>query len=539
MRTCEVCGHSAEDDYIYCPKCGNRLDGKKLCPRCAKPIPKDAAVCPYCGIRLDGKFCCTSCGKLLEKGTLYCTACGKPTAYAAPVGARPAVAAVPGAAAHVAPAGVSYPTAVPGAAVAGGKALTRDRLFQILTVSFCLAALFVMALCSFFSLYSYSVTASGVGVGKSYGAFYYLVDQWNEIKLLVEGGAGSSSFLYSDGFYVVGTLSAVAVGINMIVSLVMLILGAVDGVRVLTGKKNRTRIVGFAATAFAPWVLLCMVLSSCGGSAVTGVLKVAEGVAGITSGLGAGTICALVFGAVLLFAALVLRFVQNGLNRKKIPILAICGTAGILVLTAIFGALFSSMAVKETSMNLGVALLTMCESVLCVEGVTSEMMAYAVVLVVLFFAAAVVCGVLVYQAIERLFDEKKENCNFLWQGIVLFALGILLCVFMSLLINAPDRDGNIIAQQNGELSAQMIAGAVFGGMLFAATLVFFILCRPKPAVPANAYAPIPAEGYWAAQQQPMVFPPVGEEGLPTVGTESVPPVETGSVPLVEEEKKSE
>ena len=376
-------------------------------------------------------------------------------------------------------------------------------------------------------------------MGKSYGAFYYLVDQWNEIKLLVEGGAGSSSFLYSDGFYVVGTLSAVAVGINMIVSLVMLILGAVDGVRVLTGKKNRTRIVGFAATAFAPWVLLCMVLCSCGGSAVTGVLKVAEGVAGITSGLGAGTICALVFGAVLLFAALVLRFVQNGLNRKKIPVLAICGTAGILVLTAIFGALFSSMAVKETSMNLGVALLTMCESVLCVEGVTSEMMAYAVVLVVLFFAAAVVCGVLVYQAIERLFDEKKENCNFLWQGIVLFALGILLCVFMSLLINAPDRDGNIIAQQNGELSAQMIAGAVFGGMLFAATLVFFILCRPKPAVPANAYAPIPAEGYWAAQQQPMVFPPVEEESMPTVGTESVSPVETGNVPLVEEEKKSE
>lgn len=528
MKICEACGHEAEEDYVYCPKCGNRLDGKKLCQRCAKPIPKDAAVCPYCGVRLDGKFCCTSCGKLLEKGTMFCTVCGAPTVHAGAARAvRPASSA--------ASAGGSYPTPAPAAAapvVAGGKVMTRDRLFQILTVSFCLAALFVMALCSFFSLYSYSVTASGVGVRQSYGAFYYLVDQWNEIKQVIES-AGNSSLSYSDGFYVVGALSAVAVGINMIVSLVMLILGTVDGVRVLTGKKSRTRIVGFAATAFAPWVLLCMVLSSCGGSAVTGVLQVANGIVGISSGLGAGTISALTFGAVFLFACLVLRFVQRGLNRQKIPVLAICGTAGILVLTAIFGALFSSMAVKETSVNLGVSLLTMCEAVLCVQLASSEMIAYAVVLVVLFFTAAVVCGVLVYQAIERLFDEKKETCNFLWQGIVLFALGILLCVIMSLLINAPDMEGNVIAQENGKLAAQMIAGAVFGGLLFAATLIFLVLCRPKSAKPGFAFA----QGDWAADYP--IAPPVGGVSVPTAGEMSIPTAGTESVPPSVEEKKSE
>ena len=490
MKICEVCGHEAEDDYVYCLKCGSRLDGKKICPRCAKPIPKESAVCPYCGVRLDGKFCCPSCGKLLERDTVFCTACGKP------VGAAPSYA--PPRQADPAPAPAPYQGAAALQPGASATETNRDKIFRILTVSLCMAALLVMALCSFFSLYSYSVTAtvsgSAIGARESYGAFYYLVDQWDEIETAVEM---LSRGMFADGYYLVGGITAAAVGINLFVSLIMFILGTIDGILVLIGKKQKTRILGYTAAAFAPWVLLGMVLVSCGGSAVTGMLGVLNGISGISVGLGAGAICAIVFGAVFLAAALVLRFVQDGLKKKRISVLPLCGTLAVIVLMAAFGALMSGSVMRnEATRSLAMPLLSMCQNVLIMEDATGEQLAYAAVLSALFVIAAAVCSVLLWNALNRLFSEKKTNCNFLWQGIVLFVLGALICVFTALLLQSMNA-GFEAAEDRSVLAAPVIAGAVFGGLLLAASVVFCILCWPKPAQAA------PAQGYGWASAYPV------------------------------------
>lgn len=46
---CEKCGFENLDNATFCIKCGNRLDGKILCPKCGEYIPNDASFCPNCG----------------------------------------------------------------------------------------------------------------------------------------------------------------------------------------------------------------------------------------------------------------------------------------------------------------------------------------------------------------------------------------------------------------------------------------------------------------------------------------------------------
>lgn len=46
MKTCPKCQHTANDDYLFCPKCGTNL---KNCHHCGKELPEGANFCPYCG----------------------------------------------------------------------------------------------------------------------------------------------------------------------------------------------------------------------------------------------------------------------------------------------------------------------------------------------------------------------------------------------------------------------------------------------------------------------------------------------------------
>lgn len=46
MKVCPKCQHTVNNDYLFCPKCGENL---KNCHHCGKELPDGANYCPYCG----------------------------------------------------------------------------------------------------------------------------------------------------------------------------------------------------------------------------------------------------------------------------------------------------------------------------------------------------------------------------------------------------------------------------------------------------------------------------------------------------------
>lgn len=71
---CGKCDAQLADDAKFCPHCGARVDGKKVCPGCGREIAEDAVYCTYCGKRQDGKVVCNKCGEVYEGN--FCPKCG-------------------------------------------------------------------------------------------------------------------------------------------------------------------------------------------------------------------------------------------------------------------------------------------------------------------------------------------------------------------------------------------------------------------------------------------------------------------------------
>lgn len=46
-QTCNKCLTRVEDDFVFCPSCGDQL--KKVCSYCKKPFENKWDICPYCG----------------------------------------------------------------------------------------------------------------------------------------------------------------------------------------------------------------------------------------------------------------------------------------------------------------------------------------------------------------------------------------------------------------------------------------------------------------------------------------------------------
>lgn len=46
---CKNCNKEISEDFVYCPFCGKRADGKKICPKCGAEIDEVFSFCPKCG----------------------------------------------------------------------------------------------------------------------------------------------------------------------------------------------------------------------------------------------------------------------------------------------------------------------------------------------------------------------------------------------------------------------------------------------------------------------------------------------------------
>lgn len=74
-KDCLKCGAENVDEYVFCSKCGSRLDGNEECGNCKNLVAEGTVFCPFCGKRMDGKIKCNSCGEFISKG-VFCPVCG-------------------------------------------------------------------------------------------------------------------------------------------------------------------------------------------------------------------------------------------------------------------------------------------------------------------------------------------------------------------------------------------------------------------------------------------------------------------------------
>lgn len=233
MMNCGKCDAQLADDAKFCPHCGARVDGKKVCPGCGREIAEDAVYCTYCGKRQDGKVVCNKCGEVYEGN--FCPKCG--TAVR-PQAAMPEYSP--------APAAMNASSAPAANAVDERRTAARmraNRVMAIIKQSLLYGALCVLFICSFFVTFSMTATVGGESgsVGLNSTSFYFLIDIFEEVKdtLAAMGTLGEDYFPEMEiSLYLMAGLCAASVGAIILVCLGYFIAGTVAFVRAMTGKRE-------------------------------------------------------------------------------------------------------------------------------------------------------------------------------------------------------------------------------------------------------------------------------------------------------------
>ena len=148
MKKCHYCDFENKDTAHFCVKCGKDLE--KHCPKCngALSMEEEEIYCPSCGARVDGKLECPKCGAVNEGGNKFCEGCGAPLTCASPSTLRANPYANPSAA------GVSAPQSAPVKAPKEKKDTRRllVRILDICRASLILVFSLVMFIMSFMSV---------------------------------------------------------------------------------------------------------------------------------------------------------------------------------------------------------------------------------------------------------------------------------------------------------------------------------------------------------------------------------------------------
>ncbi len=82
---CEGCGEMLTFNWLFCPKCGEKIDVEKLkssfetCEKCGIPISSRWNFCVRCGVRLKEEMAesrCPNCKKEIKPEWVICPYCG-------------------------------------------------------------------------------------------------------------------------------------------------------------------------------------------------------------------------------------------------------------------------------------------------------------------------------------------------------------------------------------------------------------------------------------------------------------------------------
>lgn len=388
---CKKCNAELLDDAVFCPQCGERVDGKVRCANCGRDIPENSVFCTYCGARVDGKSVCKKCGTAFQGN--FCPKCGMPVSQ--PAAPRPAAARKPG---------------------SHGKAM---HILGITKQSVLYGALCVLFICSFFVTFSMVNTVGGLKIrtGMNSTSFYFFITQFQEIGDYLAGLGDSGVDYYVElvaALYLDAALMAAAAAAIIVICATYFGLGTAAFVK----NTREGREISMSKYVVTPAILSLVLLIFLKGFASVS-LSDSDNSAKVV--IGAIPIVNIVLVSVALAAAAVLHIVINAKTQKEYVRNYVLNAVGLLLAFIIIATLTASvlkMSVREQSASMSAPLLFL--SLLGTIGMTADNneiaeymefvpnSAVAFVLYLLIFAAAAVAMIAFAKAI---IDKDSARCR--------------------------------------------------------------------------------------------------------------------------------
>lgn len=437
MVNCGKCDAQLADDAKFCPHCGERVDGKKVCPGCGREIAEDAVYCTYCGRRLDGKTVCKKCGEVYEGN--FCPKCGTAVRpQAAMPGYSPAPAAMN---ASAAPAAMNASSAPAANAVDERRTAARmraNRVMAIIKQSLLYGALCVLFICSFFVTFSMTASVNGESgaVAMNKTSFYFLIDIFEEVKdtLAAMGTLGEDYFPEMGiSLYLMAGLCAVSVGAIILVCLGYFIAGTVAFVRAMTGKRE---------IAMSKYVITPAVLSLVFMIFIKGIFNFYVNDSGgeMKIAIGAGPIVNIILVSCALAGAAVLHIIIGGKSENGNALGYALQSAGALLAFLVIVLLpLSVLSIEEGRSSAGVSAPAMFLGILAAIGMMAD------------------------ETVVSMFDTMLVD------SAVVFALYVVVFALTAVAMVAFAKG---IVKRNGSCRT---AACVFSGISFGVSIAYLVM----------------------------------------------------------------
>ncbi len=296
-------------------------------------VDENSVFCPYCGVRMDGKVCCYACGSAVDKDAAFCPSCGaglNKNNLAAATSAR-----------------------IEGQGVLGGqyygkverKVRSGESLYcrveRYITPSVLLLGILISFILSFFVGITAEISTINGSITETENFIYFLKDNFNQISQLLsspETAELRAKTPIAFSMYFPAIIAAIGIGGNILASFICLLIGSIKlGLGFKSGKKVN----------LFPLAGICM-----------GTLVLAAGFAGeylidvstlgninnsISSGeilytYSSGTVVAFVIFGLLIIGAIVLNAISEGKDAVSMKNLSkiICGSLSVILCIVIF-----------------------------------------------------------------------------------------------------------------------------------------------------------------------------------------------------------
>ncbi|MDE7454883.1 MAG: zinc ribbon domain-containing protein [Clostridia bacterium] len=432
---CKVCNTQNVDDAVYCKNCGNRIDGKKVCPTCRKLIDDDTVYCNYCGTRVDGKKVCPACHTVIEDGD-FCPKCG---------------------------------TKAKGSRVANveeGEIVVKNDKWQTIVGTIGTYLLLFAVIISFIFVFligfgaSVKVTGSATSVDlDQYGLkseanlYYYFGQVYDELKLIVDNiSSGKVVDFVTPSLYIIAVVGTVVAAAALITVTALAIVSIIRLTQKLMGKqvKNAEKYAFATVLCYALFVALLFAQNSASvyyrdtysSSSLTATSLTA------TITLNAATKAGIALAAVFASLALACHVAKQGASLAKpnviVPtILRVGSIALTAVVAGVISTALCTMSAQSTysktsiSMNIG-GWLTMWANYMGAD--TSKGVGTYVVMVMLMLIQITVITlaiILVLNNASNTVKEKNNSATALTLSITLFIAALVYMVLVIVAIKEP------------------------------------------------------------------------------------------------------
>lgn len=479
---CKKCGAMLPEDGKFCPMCGARADGKKICPSCRQSVAEEAVYCTYCGKRLDGKNVCAACGTAYAGN--FCPQCGaaKSSRPAVPVCAAPARSAV--------------------------KPSNWRRVVDIVKSSVFLGGVFILFVCCFFIGIGGTVSATGadlteIGVRTTASAFDYLITQFKDFSDTVSQMQAAGIGVYTE-FYV-GSLSAmiveaVAVLANMIIIITCFVIAVVKFAKNI----GRREVALGKYFALAAGSFLCTTIFLAAATAGINDLLQAMigGIDGIRAhiGMNAACIAGLVFLSLAAAAGLVCHIVVNAGTFFRRNLFTLIFGSVLVLIVGVALILIAGKSVGDSiqpgntiCLNIRIFMQIMFMQAGMEEKLTAENVQLLTKIYTAFWLNIITVALLSAFLMAFLYRAAQGKAPRVF-SLAATSVGFVLSIFYAVFLYVTADAIGAVTQSSILVSAGPVAGAVLLLFALGAAIAYLILREKKTEAPVPPVSPVPETG---------------------------------------------